>query len=575
MSPEYATRPTITVDGMPFDPALVPLTELVEVDDHLNLPDRFAIVLADRDGETLTRTRMRIGSAVRVTGQALGERSETILFDGEVTSLEGAYGREGARIIIRGYDQSHRLVGLERTETYQDVTDSDIARTIAGRAGLAVGNIDESALTHEHISQFGMSDWDFLWARAREIGFDVRVVEGKLEFKQRPSSAGAPTAGDLGSHQPLQLVWGANLQEFYPRITAAEQVREVEVRGWDLMAKQELVAQAAATTTSAQLEDTPASLSGVTGRDRRVIGGRALSQQSAVDEAAAAEAESIASTHAEADGVAFGNPALKAGAAVSVSGVGRFSGRYVLTQTRHTFDGSGYKTTFQVAGRHDRSLLGLVGGGSGSTASSAAGSSRIEGFMTAIVTGNVDPEDLGRVKVKFPAFDAAYESFWARVALPGAGPDSGLVFLPDVQDEVLVGFEYGDIRRPYVIGGLWNGQDKPPLGDALFDNGHVRRRGIVSRSGHKMVFFDDASKSGIGLLSGDNSIRISMNQTGSQLSLHSDGTVEVRSKGDMTLKADGNLTIKAGANLELEGGANVKLKGGSIVDIDGALIQLN
>ena len=56
------------------------------------------------------------------------------------------------------------------------------------------------------------------------------------------------------------------------------------------------------------------------------------------------------------------------------------------------------------------------------------------------------------------------------------------MFLPDVDDEVLVGFEHGDIRRPYVLGGLWNGVDKPPLGDDLMDNGHNKRQGIVSRT---------------------------------------------------------------------------------------------
>jgi uncharacterized protein involved in type VI secretion and phage assembly len=259
---------------------------------------------------------------------------------------------------------------------------------------------------------------------------------------------------------------------------------------------------------------------------------------------------------------------------VSIGGVGRFSGRYVLTHTRHTFDDRGYTTAFQVAGQQDRSLLGLVAGAQPKR-KTAGSERRIYGLVVAIVTDNLDPEDIGRVKLKFPWLDDAYESYWARVALPGAGPDSGLVFLPEVNDEVLVAFEHGDVRRPYVIGGLWNGVDKPPLGDALFDNGHVRRRGIVSRSGHKMVFFDDASQSGIGLLSGDGSLRISINQTGAQVKVHSDGTIEVRSIGDMTLKADGNLTIKAGANLELEGGANVKLKGGGIVDIDGSLIQLN
>jgi hypothetical protein len=132
------------------------------------------------------------------------------------------------------------------------------------------------------------------------------------------------------------------------------------------------------------------------------------------------------------------------------------------------------------------------------------------------------------------------------------------------------------IRMPYVLGGVWNATDKPKLGERLVDNGHVRRRGLVSRSGHMMVFCDDdTSQSGVALMSADNSLRISMNQTATQLTVHSDGTIDVRSKGDMTLKADGNLTIKAGANLKLEGGANVKLKGGAVVDIDGALIQLN
>jgi len=576
VSPQLATRPSITVDGMPLDPALVPLTEVVEVDDHLHLPDRCAITFVDRDGSVLDRSRIRIGSALRISGQAMDEQSETTLFDGEVTALEGAYGTHGAQVIVRGYDQSHRLLGVGRTETYQDVTDSDIARTVAGRAGIQVGTVDESSLTHKHISQFGVSDWDFLWARANEIGFDVRVVEGKLEFRKRPGADEAPAEGDLSMRQARQLVWGANLQEFYPRITSAEQVGQVEVRGWDPAAKEGIVGQVQATTTSAVLPDTPASLSTTTGRGPFVSGGRALSDQSAVDQAAAAEAERIASSHAEAEGVAFGNTALKAGVAVNISGVGRqFSGRYVLTQTRHVFDGDGYRTTFQVTGRHDRSLLGLTGWTGSSNGHGGGGADRIYGLVVGIVTDNVDPDDLGRVKLKLPAFDAGYESFWARVALPGAGPDSGLVFLPEVADEVLVGFESGDIRLPYVIGGLWNGQDKPPLGSDLFSNGRVRRRGIVSRSGHKLVFFDDSSKSGIGLISSDGKLRVSLNETDGQLVLHSDDKITIRCTGDMKLDAGANLTIEAGGNLELEGSGNVKLKGGGVVDIDGSLIQLN
>ena len=84
------------------------------------------------------------------------------------------------------------------------------------------------------------------------------------------------------------------------------------------------------------------------------------------------------------------------------------------------------------------------------------------GMMTGLITNNKDPEKYGRVKVKFPWLSEEDESDWLRVVVPGGGNNRGLLFLPEVNDEVLVGFEQGDINRPYVLGGLWNGQDTPP-----------------------------------------------------------------------------------------------------------------
>ena len=108
-------------------------------------------------------------------------------------------------------------------------------------------------------------------------------------------------------------------------------------------------------------------------------------------------------------------------------------------------------------------------------------------YRTATCQGLVfplfDPQKLGRVRLKFPWLSDDYESDWARMLQAGAGPDSGACFLPEVNDEVLTAFEFGDVRRPVVIGGLHNGRDKPRLGDGLVDNGRVRRRGFVSRRG--------------------------------------------------------------------------------------------
>ena len=115
---------------------------------------------------------------------------------------------------------------------------------------------------------------------------------------------------------------------------------------------------------------------------------------------------------------------------------------------------------------------------------------RITGVVIGIVTNNKDPDRLGRVKVRFPWLSGGTESHWARVATPMAGNGRGLYFLPEVDDEVLVLFERGDVRFPFVIGALWNGKDQAPA-----DNGDGKNalRVIKSKSGH-LIRFDDSEK---------------------------------------------------------------------------------
>ena len=86
----------------------------------------------------------------------------------------------------------------------------------------------------------------------------------------------------------------------------------------------------------------------------------------------------------------------------------------------------------------------------------------VKGVAIATVTQNQDPDKLCRVKVRFPWHENSTESYWARLATPMAGDDRGLVAIPEVGDEVLVAFEREDLRFPYVLGGLWNGKEKPP-----------------------------------------------------------------------------------------------------------------
>lgn len=556
---EFTLQASVEIDGSALSAELLPVLEQVVVDDHLHLPDTFVLSFRDLDRKVLSQAKIKIGCQVKISGTALGGQLPEPLLSGEVTAIEAEYDSLGARAIVRGYDHSHRLHRGRRTETYRNVKDSDIAGQVAQRAGVKVGKIDDSRTTHDHVSQANVSDWEFLRARAREIGFEVLVADGALNFRKPTRSADAPKDGDFESKNPLQLVFGQDLLEFRPRITSAEQVKEVRVRGWDPGQKKAVVGSAQAGTTSAKLSVGPADLAAKFGAPTYVAVDRPLSTQGAVDAAAAAIAEQIGSAFAEADGVARGNPRLKAGTAVSVSVVGDdFSGGYTLTHTRHIFDQDGYRTHLVVSGRQERSILGLASGGA-SNGHASAGGPPIYGLVVALVTNNADPDMRGRLKLKFPWLSDGYESDWARLVQLGAGPNSGAVFLPEVNDEVLVAFEFGDVRRPYVIGGLWNGKDKPRLGDSLFDNGKVKRRGFVSRRGHRFVFFDDESKSGIALLTSDGKVRLALKETGTEVHLVCEGKVTIEAKGDLSLTSK----------------ANVKIEGGGTVEIKGSLIKLN
>ncbi len=571
---DFSLRPKIEIDGTELSHDLESLLESVVVEDHLHTPDMFTLTFRDTSKDVYQKTKVQIGSKVKISALPLGGSTPDVLISGEVTGFHGAYGAAGTLAVIRGYDASHRLHHGRVTQTYRNVKDSDIAKTVAARNDLEVGTVDDSKTTRDHVSQVNLSEWDFLQSRASEIGFEVSVQDGKLNFRKPTPSSDAPTGGDFHSSDPLQLVFGTSLLEFHPRVSSAEQVKEVKVRGWDPKTKQPIIGSAPAGAGSAALPMNAASMAEKFGNRTYTTVNRPLSTQGEAEATAKAHAEHIGSAVAEAEGIARGNPKLKAGVAVSVGSVAdHFTGSYTLTQTRHVFDTQGYRTNFIVSGRQNRSLLGLVS--AGSNGGGAGGGSPIYGVVVAIVTNNDDPDQQGRVKLKFPWLADDYESDWARLTQLGAGPSAGAVFIPEVNDEVLVAFEFGDVRRPYVVGSLYNGQDKPSLGSGLFSGGKVKRSGFVSRKGHRLVFFDDDGKSGIALISSDNKVRVALKQNGPEIHIYCEGKVIIESQGDMKLTSQANVSIEAGSQLELKGSSGVKVSSDSSVEVTGTPIKLN
>ncbi len=364
MPEEFALRPRVEIDGAPLSAELEVLLERVVVDDHLHTPDMFEVTFRDAERQVLSQAKAKIGSKVKVSAPPLGGTTPDVLISGEVTALEGEYDSAGSRAIVRGYDASHRLHMGRVSKTFVNMKYSDIAQQVAKDHGLQTGTIDDSKTVNDHVFQHNLSDWEFLGNLAERIGFEVAVSDDKLHFRKPTEASSAPAQGDYHSSNPLQLVFGQDLIAFYPRVSSAGQVKEVETRGWDPIKKQVLIGSAQAGTSSASLPTTPADLAAAYGSRKFTLVDRTLTSQSAVDAAAVAARDQIGSSAGEAEGIARGNPTLKAGQAVSVSAVSKeFVGRYTLTHTRHVFDAHGYRTHFTISGGQDRSLLGLVSAG--------------------------------------------------------------------------------------------------------------------------------------------------------------------------------------------------------------------
>ncbi|MBD2449052.1 phage tail protein [Nostoc sp. FACHB-152] len=187
------------------------------------------------------------------------------------------------------------------------------------------------------------------------------------------------------------------------------------------------------------------------------------------------------------------------------------------------------------------------------------------GVTVGVVTNNQDPENLGRVKVKFPWLSAEDESDWARVLTPMAGNDRGIYFLPEVDDEVLVAFEQGDINFPYILGALWNGKDKPPVQN---EDGSNNQRVIKSRSGHLIILDDTEKGEKIIIQDTTGNNKIEFDSSTNTINIQADKNIIIKNQeetflkimnGDILIECK-NFSIKTQQNYQLEAGANCKIK---------------
>lgn len=197
---------------------------------------------------------------------------------------------------------------------------------------------------------------------------------------------------------------------------------------------------------------------------------------------------------------------------------------------------------------------------------------KIYGVVVGVVTNNKDPDKLGRIKVQFPWLSEENESHWARLATLMAGANRGTVFFPEVGDEVLVAFEHGDIRFPYIIGALWNGMDTPPHDNA---DGKNNLRLIQSRSGHVIRLDDTSGSEKIEIIDRSGSNRIVINTADNTITIAADADITVQSQSGALQLSGNGIELKSQAGVTIEASLNVDVQASAQLNLKGALVNIN
>jgi uncharacterized protein involved in type VI secretion and phage assembly len=483
------------------------------------------------------------------------------LVSGSVTAVASEVNRRaGALLVVTVCDASQELTRGAAVETFQDQTLADIVRKLVKQAGLRPqlqlsGGPVAYAMRND--TPLGLID-----EIATRTGCDWVVSEGS--FAMWPAATGnAPGAATVNLDVETEL-------EAFSVRQVGDAPTQITIRGWDPMAQQAVTGTASSPQARAGL--TPANARG----KRNVRVDARAATRSASDASSLASALAARTGRVLARGRALFTPALRPGGTVVVSGAGPGNGSYYVREVTHTFDAGGARTEF-VAGDRDPVLLSDPW-----SAPPPASSFRRSGLAVGVVDNIDDPQQLGRVSVSLATASDLAKSSWARVLGLGAGAGRGQVVLPEVGDEVLVGFEDDDVCRPVVLGGLFGQRSTVP--GAPVQRGKVLTRALTSRRGHILELSDgdapDVQHVLLALEGGKHRLRLGKDRVDVEAPAGVPLTIKV---GTASIEFDGNgaitidatkITVKAAQDLTLQSSATATLKATTQLALSGMTTSL-
>lgn len=498
----------------------------------------------------------------------------------EETIFKGIVIRHGIKIrqrssvlVIECRDEAIRMTVAPKSKYFRDQTDSDVMEALINGHGLDK-SVASTSTQMEELVQYNTTDWDFMLCRTDVNGMLCIPNDGKINI-DKPSFSGEAA---------LTIEYGATIHDLDAEIDARFQFNTIEAKSWN-------PAEGAAITEQAEDPGTPdpgnisfSSLADVAGDDTFHLQHSGLLKEPELR----AWANSMMLKHrlAKIRGkvTTDGTAAVIPGQMIRLNGVGeRFTGKLFVTGVRHQIENGNWQTVFQFGVNPEwfAETYKVIPPMAGALIPG------IEGLQIGIVTQlEGDPENHNRIMVRLPMIAEDTDGIWSRVATLDAGANRGTFILPELGDEVIVGFINNDPRHAVVLGSCHSSNAAPPLTAA--DDNH--EKGYVSRSEMKILFNDDKKTLHIETPAGnkivlteeDKAVTIE-DQNGSKVTMDSAGC-EVKSSKDIKLDASsGNVTITGmGGNsikiesggITLESAAKLTLKG-SQVEINGSQLAVN
>ena len=521
----------------------VPTARLVFADG--DMPNR-KFPLSDAD--TLTP-----GTAIRITA-GYGDDEQTI-FEGIVVKHSIRIdGENEARLLVECRDKTVKMTVGRKNATYSKMLDSAVIGNLISAAGLT-GDVTATSTEHTDLVQYYVSDWDFVVSRAEANGLLVIVTDGALSVKA-PDTSGEPT---------LEVTYGADLIGFEAEIDARTQFSSASASTWSLSDQTEQTATATPPQLNQQGNLDAATLAGVIGLSAYQIQTGAAIESTALDTWAKALQVKAGLARIRGKMSFQGSAQAKVGALIKLVGVGaRFSGDVFVGAVTHEIEAGQWITTAEFGlsptwftEQHDvmaPPAAGLLPGIGGL-------------HVGKVIKLDEDPDGQQRVQVSIPVLGSAAQPVWARLLQFYASNAFGAFFVPELADEVVLGFFDNDPTHPVILGSLYSSNRAPPYTLTAENN----TKAIVTRCKAKIEFDDEnkvitvmtPAKNKVVLSDQDKSILL-LDQNNNRAELNPSG-ITLDSPKDIKVKANGTITLDAVGTISITSQADVKSAGLNVV----------